>query len=112
MIASGNLFAFPETPASEKGSGKFCYQSERKIPVAYNVDVVVVGGSTAAIAAAVSAAQNGAKVFLAAQETYLGEDVCGTYRYWNIHPNAMNTTLGQKLFGKGLPADNDIRYAD
>jgi len=103
IVASGNLFAFPEAPVKENSTSKFCYQSERKIPVAYSVDVVVVGGSTAAVAAAVSASQSGAKVFLVAQETYLGEDVCGTYRYWNIHPDALNTSLGKKLFGNGLP---------
>ena len=103
IIASGNLFAFPKAPANDDKESKYCYQSERKIPVAYTVDVVVVGGSTAAVAAATSAAQKGAKVFLVAQETYLGEDVCGTYRYWNIHPDALNTQLGKKLFGNGLP---------
>ncbi len=102
LLASGNLFAFPQTPQQENGTGKFCAQSARKVPVAYIVDVVVVGGSTAAVAAAVSAAQNGAKVLLIAQETYLGEDVCGTYRYWNVHPNATGTELGKKLFGNGL----------
>ena len=103
VLASGNLFAFPEAPVNENSTSKICYQSERKIPVAYTVDVVVVGGSTAAVAAAVSAAKNGAKVFLVAQETYLGEDVSGTYRYWNVHPDALNTSLGKKLFGNGLP---------
>ena len=103
VIASGNLFAISQPAPNENASGKYCNQSARKIPVAYTVDVVVVGGSTAAVAAAVSAAQNGAKVFLVAQETYLGEDVCGTNRYWNIHPNALNTSLGKKLFGNGLP---------
>ena len=103
ILASSDLFALTNTPAQEKITGKFCFQSARKIPVAYSVDVVVVGGSTAAVAAAVSAAQNGAKVFLVAQETYLGEDVSGTYRYWNIHPNTLHTTLGKKLFGDGLP---------
>jgi len=102
ILASGNLFAMQKYSASIN-AGKFCNQSARKIPVAYNVDVVVAGGSTAAIAAAVSAAQNGAKVILIAQETYLGEDVCGTYRYWNVSPNALNTELGRKLFGNGLP---------
>ncbi len=41
-------------------------ESAREIPVAYQVDVVVVGGSTHAVAAATSAAGQGASVFLAA----------------------------------------------
>ena len=51
------------------------YESAREIPVAYQVDVVVVGGSTHAVAAATSAAEQGATVFLAAPRPYLGEDL-------------------------------------
>lgn len=57
-------------------------ESPRQIPVAWDVDVVVVGGSTGAVAAAVSAAEAGAKVFLAAPRHYLGEDMCATMRLW------------------------------
>ena len=96
-------FASSKEYENEKFSEKFCVLSERKIPVAYSVDVVVVGGSTAAVSAAVSAAQSGAKVFLIAQETYLGEDVCGTYRYWDVPSTVKKTVLGAKLFGGGLP---------
>ena len=78
LLATGNLFAIPQTSVKAKDTSKFCSQSARKIPVAYTVDIVVVGGSTAAVAAAVAAAQTGAKVFLVAQETYLGEDVNGS----------------------------------
>ncbi len=102
IVATGNLFAAPNNSEMPNGKGKFCYQSARKIPVAYNVDVVVAGGSTAAVAAAVCAAQNGSKVLLVAQETYLGEDVCGTWRYWNFNSEALNTALGKKLFGNGI----------
>ncbi len=104
ILASGNMMAFPGTPVAESNTGNFCFQSERKIPVSYVVDVVVVGGSVSAVAAAVSASQNGAKVFLVAQETYLGEDVCGTWRYWNIHPKALQTSLGKQLFESGVAA--------
>ena len=93
----------PKEPKKEKFAETLCTQSERKIPLAYTVDVVVIGGSTAAVSAAVSAAQNGAKVFLVAQETYLGEDVCGTYRYWDVPSTVQKTALGAKLFGSGLP---------
>ncbi|MEI6139573.1 MAG: FAD-dependent oxidoreductase [Mariniphaga sp.] len=111
LLATGNLFAFPQMSGPIKSTSKFCSQSARKIPVAYTVDVVVVGGSTAAVAAAVAAAQGGAKVFLVAQETYLGEDVSGTYRYWNIHPEALKTVLGKKLFGNGLPVPLKFKQA-
>jgi len=58
------------------------WESPRAIPVAYRVDVVVVGGGTDAVAAAVAAARAGAKVFLAAPRPYLGDDVAGTLRLW------------------------------
>ncbi|MEA3367044.1 MAG: FAD-dependent oxidoreductase, partial [Planctomycetota bacterium] len=52
------------------------------ISVAADVDVLVVGGSTGAVAAAIEAAGAGATVFLAAPRPYLGEDVCATKRLW------------------------------
>jgi ribulose 1,5-bisphosphate synthetase/thiazole synthase len=55
-------------------------ESAREIPLAYDVDVIVVGGSTRAVSAAQAAAQAGASVFLAAPRPYLGEDICGTYK--------------------------------
>ncbi len=50
--------------------------------MAYEVDVVVVGGSTGAVAAAIEAAKAGAKVFLAAERPYLGDDMTATLRLW------------------------------
>jgi ribulose 1,5-bisphosphate synthetase/thiazole synthase len=55
-------------------------ESARKIPVACEVDVVVVGGPTAAVTAAVAAAEQGASVLLVAPRPYLGEDLCATLR--------------------------------
>ncbi len=89
----------------------FGYQSERKIPVAYKVDVVVVGGSTAAVAAAVEASRTGAKVFLLAQEPYLGEDVSGTFRLWNSDKTVLNTELGNAIWGEGLPTQLKVKHA-
>ena len=103
LLATGSLSVLARTQLSNSGNLKFCNQSARKVPVAYHVDIVVVGGSTAAVAAAVAASKNGSKVFLVAQETYLGEDVSGTYRYWNSNPENVKTGLGKKLFGQGLP---------
>ena len=57
-------------------------ESAREIPVAYTVDVVVVGGSTGAVSAAIAAAQEGASVFLAAPYPYLGEDMTATLQMW------------------------------
>jgi len=77
-------------------------ESARKIPVAYNVDVVVVGGSAHAVAAATAAAGKGATVFLAAPRTYLGEDMCGTLRLWLDANETPDTALGRRLFAAKL----------
>ena len=83
-------------------------ESAREIPVAYDVDVVVVGGSTGAVAAAVEAAKSGANVFLAAPRAYLGEDVAGTLRLWLAEGEKPTASLAKKLFqsqGAALSAD-------
>ncbi|MCL4202338.1 MAG: FAD-dependent oxidoreductase [Pirellulaceae bacterium] len=73
-------------------------QSARYIPIAYDVDVVVVGGSAAGVAAAVAAAEQGAKVFLAAPRPYLGEDLCATYRLWLEADEQPDDPLAEALF--------------
>ena len=44
----------------------FCHEGARKIPVIAEVDLVVAGGSSRAIAAAVAAAKTGSRVYLVA----------------------------------------------
>ena len=87
-------------------------ESARNIPVAYDVDVVVVGGSTGAVAAAARAAQSGAKVFLAAPRTYLGEDMCGTYRLWLDPGEKPTAPLAKALYAQGtaLPVARGVRF--
>jgi len=95
FFSTGFLFA---------GGGQFVFQSERMIPVIANVDIVIVGGSTAAVAAAESAANSGADVFLAAPRPYLGEDMCATLRLEAEAKTASATPLAKKLFSKGNPS--------
>lgn len=52
-------------------------ESDKTLPLVQDVDVVVLGGSSGAVAAARKAAEAGAKVFLAAPRPYLGEDMAG-----------------------------------
>jgi lysophospholipase L1-like esterase len=98
--------------ASPPACGDVLVESARDIPVAYDVDVVVVGGSSGAVAAAAEAAEQGASVFLAAPRPYLGEDVCGTYRLWLEPGERPESALAMAMFeeppavaalGKGLP---------
>ena len=56
--------------------------AKQQIPVISSVDVIVVGGASGGVAAAAAAARAGARVLLAAAETYLGEDICPTGRLW------------------------------
>ena len=53
-------------------------ESAREIPVAAEVDVLVVGGTAAGVSAATAAAKCRTSVFLAAGFPYLGEDIAGT----------------------------------
>ena len=94
FVHSGCVKASPKREVNE---------SARNIPVAYDVDVVVVGGTSGGVAAAVEAAQRGAKVFLAAQRPYLGADLCGTYRLWLEPGEEPTTPLAKKVFAR-LPA--------
>ena len=55
-------------------------ESARKIPVAAETGVLVLGGSSAAVSAALSAKAAGAEVFLVAPRPYLGDDVAGMLR--------------------------------
>jgi len=75
-------------------------ESARDIPVAYDVDVVVVGGTSGGVAAAVAAAEKGARVFLLASRPYLGQDLCGTYRLWLEPGEEPASSLAKKLFAE------------
>ncbi len=73
-------------------------ESVRAIPVLADVDVVVVGGASHGVAAAARMGADGGDVYLVAQESYLGEDICATRRLWLATNEAPATALGQTLF--------------
>ena len=85
------------TPAFAE-TGESVNQSARTLPVARRVDVAVIGGTTAAVSAAVAAAERGASVFLAAQRLYLGEDMCGTLRLELEDGQEPTTELAKRIF--------------
>jgi len=100
------------TVATREGPAGPCVaESTRWIPVAYDVDVVVVGGSTRAVAAAVAARESGASVFLAAQRPYLGEDMCATYRLWLEDGEEPTTPLAKAIFAQGTPTPLQVKRA-
>lgn len=76
----------------------FCQEGSRQIPLLTEVDVVVVGGSSRAVAAATAAAREGCRVYLVCDYPYLGEDICGAHLYDRLPDEALNTALAQRLF--------------
>jgi len=73
-------------------------ESARAIPVSQEADVVVVGGSCGAVAAAQAAAKAGAKVFLVAPRPYVGDDLAGELRLWLEPGESPASPLAQALF--------------
>jgi FAD-dependent oxidoreductase family protein/PBS lyase HEAT-like repeat-containing protein len=74
-------------------------ESAREIPVAAEVDVVVVGAAAGAVAAAVEADKKGAKVLLVAPRNYLGDDLCATLRLWLEEDEKPGGDLAEAFFG-------------
>lgn len=85
-------------------------EKERRIPLFTETDVVVVGGSSRAVAAAVAAAKTGSKVFLVAGMSYLGDDICGSFLYDQQKGEALDAVLAKKIFlGKKMPTPLQVK---
>ena len=76
-------------------------EQSKQIPVAYDVDVVVVGGSSAGVAAACEARRSGAGVFLISDRPYVGVDMCAHQRLWLEPGEETNSELEKAVFGEG-----------
>jgi NADPH-dependent 2,4-dienoyl-CoA reductase/sulfur reductase-like enzyme len=85
-------------------------ESARQVPVAAEADVVVVGGGTGAVAAAIEAARHGTKVFLAAPRHYLGEDMAGTLRLWLEAGETPRAPLARHLFYDAAPQQAGLPF--
>lgn len=79
-------------------AGRTVATAAGSVPLMADVDVVVIGGSSAGVAAAAEAAKAGAKVFLAAAQPYLGQDLCGTGRIWLEPGETPDSDLARALF--------------
>lgn len=104
MLAAGMFVCSAEA----EQDALFVKESARSIPIIKQVDVLVVGGSSAGVAAAANAADAGANVFLAAERPYLGQDICRPYDMWMAE--SASTELAKRVFGKdeivaGIEAD-------
>jgi hypothetical protein len=101
LAVFGNCLLAPTVQAAEVSrETRFVAESARDIPVIKQVDVLVVGGGSAGVAAAAQAANAGADVFLAAERPYLGQDLCRTYRMWVSE--SPKTELARQVFGEGV----------
>jgi flavin-dependent dehydrogenase len=76
-------------------------EQSKHIPVAYDVDVVVVGGSSAGVAAACEARRSGASVFLISDRPYVGVDMCAHQRLWLEPGEEPASELDKAVFGEG-----------
>ena len=88
-------------PAAEINS---VVESSSSLPVAYDVDVLVVGGSLGGVEAACAAASKGASVVLIEDRPYLGYDLCATQRLWLESDEKPLTPLTRTIFGSGSVA--------
>ncbi|MDZ7616474.1 MAG: discoidin domain-containing protein, partial [Patescibacteria group bacterium] len=104
-VASLLLVTAPVLAAEENA----VRESARELPVAYDVDVVVLGGGTGAVSAAVAAAEGGATVFLAAPYPYLGDDMTATLRLWLEEGELPKSPLAKAIYDDKVQARADRR---
>ena len=98
LASLGNMAEAQTTVRSAVPDSAYCYESSRQIPVIADVDLVGIGGSSRAVAAAVAAARTGCKVFLVAYMPYLGDDICGSFLYDLQKEEKPQTALARRLF--------------
>jgi len=78
-------------------------ESGKQLPLVQDTDVVVVGGSSGAVAAAQKAAASGVKVFLVAPRPYLGDDMAA---HLNLRADVNEDTSSElyaKIFTSAIP---------
>ena len=117
VTAAGSAFAMLGSMKNAKASVSavlpdpdFCLEGGRKIPIVADVDLVVAGGSSRAVAAAVAAAQAGCSVFLVGYMSYLGDDICGSLLYEREKGEEPMTDLAQRIFdGKDYPVPLHVK---
>ncbi len=82
---------------------EFVLESARRLPVAAQVDVVIVGGTTGAVAAALEIERAGRSVYLVAPRPYLGEELGDSLRLWLDGEPPAAGSLAARIFAGGSP---------
>lgn len=99
LVATGQMSnARTVFMSATKPHSGFIEEGEKKIPVIKEVDIVIVGGTSAAVAAAGAASRTGSKVLLVAPLSYLGDDVCGSFRIVCDENEQPDNPLSRRLF--------------
>ncbi|MDR1171335.1 MAG: FAD-dependent oxidoreductase [Bacteroidales bacterium] len=107
IISTGSLQAMSlarDTAVAPKPavSAPYCLLPAHDVPAIADVDVLIIGGTSGAVAAATEAVKGGASVFLVAPMPYLGEDICGTLRLWK-EGDRPSTPLAKRIFAGDAP---------
>jgi flavin-dependent dehydrogenase len=89
----------PLAMAARDACAKSVAESARSIPVAHEVDVLVVGGNSAGVAAAIAAKKLGSRVLIVSPQGNFSYEVSATKRHW-LGPNEKpESALAIALFG-------------
>jgi flavin-dependent dehydrogenase len=82
----------------------------QELPLAFDVDVLVAGGSLAGVEVSCAAAAGGARVMLVESRTYLGYDLCATQRLWKDADETAATPITRQLFsGKSVVTPFEVK---
>lgn len=93
----------------KRGAQSYIVEPERQVPVLFDVDVLVVGGGPAGMAAAISAGRLGARVLLVERYNHLGGLSTGGLVIWidrmtDWEGNRVISGIGGEMMDR-LPAD-------
>ena len=73
-------------------------EGETSLPLAYDVDVLVAGGSLAGVEAACVASDKGASVLVIESRPYLGYDICANQKLWLEAGEKSQTDITRWIF--------------
>ena len=85
-------------PGFLAASSKSIVERETTLPLAYDVDVLVAGGSLAGIEAACVASDKGASVLVIESRPYLGFDICANQKLWLDPDEKPQTDISRWIF--------------
>jgi len=88
LVCSGYLVASSDT----------IVEGETSLPLAYDVDVLVAGGSLAGVEAACVASDKGASVLVIESRPYLGYDICANQKLWLEADEKPQTDITRWIF--------------